>query len=362
MTRVAIVTSHLQPGDAVSNDVVGMAAALARRGLDSRIYSESSELTDTAVFEVSDIKEFLREPDDLLVYHYSIGWGPGLDLLRTKRSRTVIKYHNITPPEAFAGVSPWHEERCRAGLAELKEVVRVDCDLYLADSEFNRDDLVAEGVSEEKCVVVPPFNHIDDLQFAEADIQTLDMYRDARTNIVMVGRIAPHKRHDDLIEAFAVYHHDHNPGSRLFIVGKEEVPFEKYSERLRTLANFYALDKAIVFTGGVSVNELKAYYLLSSVFAIASEHEGFCVPVVEAMSLRVPVVAYTSTAIPDTVGEAGIVLDERNPQLMAEAIRHVVTDENLNFELGLMGRQRYERDFTTERIETEFFRAVNRLL
>ena len=361
MTRVAIVTSHLQPGDAVSNDVLGMGSAFTKRGFDARVYSESSDLTDAQVFDVSEIHEFLRDKSDLLVYHYSIGWKPGLSLLRTAKCRTAIKYHNITPPESFAGISPWHEEKCRTGIEELKDVVRAKCNLYLADSKYNRDDLVAEGIAEENCFVVPPFHHIDHLQFIEADTKTLDAYRDGRTNVLMVGRVAPHKGHDDLIRAFAAYHHDHDPGSRLFIVGKEEAAFEIYSTRLRALANDFVVDDAVLFTGGVPLSELKAYYLLSKVFAIASQHEGFCVPVVEAMSLTVPVVAYASTAIPDTVGGAGIVLEERNPQLMSEAINSLVKDEALNFELGLMGRQRYEDYFTTQHIEDELFRVIARL-
>jgi len=361
MNRVAIVTSHLQPGDAVSNDVLGMCGAFAKRGYDARIYSESSDLTGAQVFKVSDIHQFLTDPSDLLVYHYSIGWDPGLQLLRTRKCRTAIKYHNVTPPEAFAGISPWHEKKCRAGIEELKEVVRAGCDLYMADSPYNRDDLVAEGINEESCFVVPPFHHIEELQFVEADTETLDQYRDSRTNVLMVGRVAPHKGQDALIKAFALYHHDHDPGSRLLIVGKEESAFEIYSRRLRKLANFFAIDDAVLFAGGVSLSELKAYYLLSKVFAIASQHEGFCVPVVEAMSLTVPVVAYASSAIPDTVGGAGIVLDERDPRFMAEAINRLVKDEALNFEFGLMGRQRYEDHFTTEKIEAELFRAVESL-
>src|SRR5262245_9643823 len=203
MTRVAVVTSHLQPGDAVSNDVLGMCNAFARRGFDARAYSESSDFTEPKVFDVSEIDEFLAGPSDLLIYHYSIGWAPGLKLLRKAKCRTGIKYHNVTPPRYFVGVSPWHEEKCRAGLAELKEIVDAKCDIYLADSNYNRDDLLLEGV--DRCFVVPPFHQIDRLQFVEADIATLDRYRDGRINILMVGRVAPHKRHDDLIRAFAYY-------------------------------------------------------------------------------------------------------------------------------------------------------------
>jgi glycosyltransferase involved in cell wall biosynthesis len=361
MTRVAIVTSHLQPGDAVSNDVLGMGGAFAKRGFDAQVFSESSDLTDTQTSKVSEINQFLTDPEDLLVYHYSIGWEPGLRLLRIAKCRTAIKYHNVTPPESFAGISPWHEQKCREGIEELKEIVGTGCDLYLADSPYNREDLLAQGIKKENCFVVPPFHHIDYLQFIEADIDTLDAYRDGRTNVLMVGRVAPHKGHDVLIKAFALYHHDYDPQSRLLIVGKEEAAFEIYSKRLRELANFFAVAQAVHFVGGVSARELKAYYLLSRVFAIASEHEGFCVPVVEAMSLSVPVLAFASSALTGTVGGAGIVLDKRDPQAMAEGIDHLARDEALNFELGLMGRKRYEDHFATAQVEAALFEAVDSL-
>jgi glycosyltransferase involved in cell wall biosynthesis len=359
MSRVAVVTSHLQPGDAVSNDVLGMCSAFAKRGFDARVYSESSDLTDEQVFNVSEIHEFLKDQSDLVVYHYSIGWKPGIPLLRTVKCRKAVKYHNITPPGYFSGISPWHEEKCREGLEDLKKIVHSDCDLFLADSAFNRDDLLLEGADEGRCFVVPPFHQIDRLNFIEADLETLDAYRDGNANILMIGRVAPHKKHDDLIIAFADYHHDYNSKSRLIIVGKEEAAFEIYFQRLRELASFLGVDDAVLFVGGASLSELKSFYLLAHVFAIASEHEGFCVPIIEAMSMKVPVVAYGCSAIPDTVDGAGVVLDKRNPSLMAEAIARLVGDQGMSFNLAMMGRRRYLEYFTNERIGAELFRALN---
>jgi glycosyltransferase involved in cell wall biosynthesis len=361
MSRVAILTSHLTSGDAVSNDVVGMHDAFLRRGLEARMYAGGADFTEPEVHPVSDIRQFLTDPADILIYHYSIGWNPGIELLRELNCRTAIKYHNVTPPEFFVGVSPWHEEKCRAGREELADIARADCDIYLADSEYNREDLLIEGVAEERCFVVPPFHHIERLQAIEPDMEVLDEYRDGLTNILMVGRVAPHKGHPMLIDAFAAYHHDYNPQSRLIIVGKEEEAFKIYSERVRGMSAYMLFEDAVVFTGGASDEELKAYYLLASVFAIASEHEGFCVPIIEAMSMKVPVVAYASSAIPATVGGAGLLIAERRPYLMAEAIDRLVRDEALGFALGMKGWQRYERHFANEKIEMELFRALGKL-
>jgi glycosyltransferase involved in cell wall biosynthesis len=361
MSRVAILTSHLASGDAVSNDVVGMRQALERRGLDARIFAGSSDLIETEVHPHDQTKQFLTGPADLLIYHHSIGWDPGLELLREVDCRTAIKYHNVTPPEFFAGISPWHEEKCRAGRQELGVVARAGCDLYLADSEYNRKDLLLEGVPEQISFVVPPFHHIERLQSIEPDLGILDEYRDGKVNVLMVGRVAPHKGHLALIQAFAAYHHDYNRDSRLFIVGKEEAAFKLYSQRMREMAALTFSEDAVLFVGGIQDDALKSYYLLASVFAIASEHEGFCVPLVEAMSMKVPVVAYASSAIPATSGGAGLIISERRPYLMAEAIDRVVRDDALNFAFGMLGSRRYEQYFTNEKIERELFRALSRL-
>jgi glycosyltransferase involved in cell wall biosynthesis len=356
--RVAILTSHLSTGDAVSNDVVGMCDAFARRGFEARMYAGSWDQSEAEVFPVTEILGFLKDPADLMIYHYSIEWGPGLELLRNLECRTAIKYHNVTPPEFFVGVSEWHEEKCRIGRAELKVIAEAGCDIYLSDSEYNRQDLLNEGAHPDKCFVVPPFHHIDRLRALEADLDVLDDYRDGKTNILMVGRVAPNKGHPALIEAFAVYHHDYNRDSRLLIIGKEEEAFKLYSRRLRETTAFLMMEDSVAFIGEASDSALKAYYLLASIFAIASEHEGFCVPIIEAMSMKVPVVAYASSAVPATVGGAGLVLDERQPYLMAEAINRLVCDESLSIALGMKGWQRYQQHFTNEQIEVELFRAL----
>jgi glycosyltransferase involved in cell wall biosynthesis len=361
LQRVAVVTSHLASGDAVSNDVVGMWRALAGRGVEARMYAGSWDFSDPEVHPVSEIRQFLREPADLLVYHHSIAWTPGRELLRERNFRRAVKYHNVTPPEFFAGVSPWHEEMCRTGREELREVAGAGCDLYLADSEYNRQELLAAGAPGALSLVVPPFHHIDRLKAIEADLDVLDEYRDGRTNVLMVGRVAPHKGHVALIEGFAAYHHDYNRASRLVIVGKEEQAFKVYSDRLREAVTFLLLEGAVVFTGEATDEALKSYYLLAHVFAIMSEHEGFCVPIVEAMSMKIPVVAYSSSAVPFTAGGAGLLLQERSPYLLAEAIDRLARDESLALALGTKGWRRYEQQFSNGKIERDFFDALGSL-
>ncbi len=361
MNRVAILTSHVSTGSAVSSDVLGMRAALAKRGIDARVYAESSDLQEPKIWPLGEIDDFLKEPDDILIYHHSIGWSPALGLLQGLKCKTVIKYHNITPSSFFSGISAWHEEKCREGREQLQAIVDAGCDLYLSDSEYNQEELLAAGADEFRSFVVPPFHEIDRLQSLDADLGTLDQYRDGRAIVLSVSRVAPHKGHVELIEAFADYHHYHNQNSRLLIVGPEEEAFAAHSRRLREMVQFLLVEDAVVFTGEISDAALRACYLLASVFVSPSKHEGFCLPLVEAMAAKVPIVSHDSAAIPETVGAAGIVLQDRDAELMAESINLLVKDEAMNVQLGIEGRRRYEKHFATSSIETKFLRALGNL-
>lgn len=358
MHRFAIVTSHLTSGDAVSNDVMKMQRVLENHGCEARTYAESWDLEEPKIWPLAEVEEFLRNADDVLIYHHSFGWEAGITLLRKLKCKTIIKYHNVTPQEFFTGVSAWHEEKCAEGRRQLEFIASAGCKAYLADSAYNMHELLDLGADPSHSFVVPPFHHIEELDSIPADLTTIETYRDGKTNLLSVSRVAPHKNQEALIEAFAIYHHYCNPKSRLFIVGREEKAFETYSARLRNLVEFLLLGDAVVFAGEVSQSALKAFYLLSNIFLFASKHEGFSVPLVEAMAMKVPIVSYGATAVPETVGGAGVVLDSLNPERMAEAVDLIVRDEAANVALGISGRQRYQEHFTNARIERQFLRAL----
>ena len=362
MSRIAILTPSITTGDAVSNDVLGMYDVLQERGYEVRVFAEGWALDKPRVWPAPQIGNFIEQPTDVLIYHYSRGWDPGLDLLRDLKCRKIIKYHNVTPPEFLAGYNSDFAAMCLEGREQLALIARSGSDLYLSDSAYNMRELVVEGAGDSKSFVVPPFHHVDRLHSVTPDPSVVSSCGDGKVNICMVGRVAPNKSHPALIEAFAAYHHDYNPNSRLIIVGKEEVRLAKYSRLLRTLARRLKLQDDVIFTGEVSDHALRAYYAAAHVFMITSEHEGFCVPLVEAMAMKIPIVAYASTAIPETVGSAGLVWEERNPYLLAESIKSIVSDRSVGQTLSAMGWRRYEQHFTNARIEAGFWNAVNGLL
>ena len=359
MARFAIATSHLTSGDAVSNDVVTMQHVLENHGFEVRLYAGSADFEEPQVWPLGEITEFLQTPDDVLIYHHSFGWETGIAMLRQLKCKTIIKYHNVTPPEFFAGVSAWHEEKCAEGQRQLEFIAAAGYEAYFSDSAYNMQQLLDLGADPARNFVVPPFHHIDRLDAIYGDREILETYRDGKTNVLSVSRVAPHKNQESLIEAFAIYHHYHNSDSRLLLIGREEKAFDTYSLRLRELIKFLLLEGAVVFAGEVSDAALKAYYLVSNAFLFASKHEGFSVPLVEAMAMKVPIVTYGAAAVPETVAEAGVVLEELDPEKLARALNVVVSDETTNVALGLRGWQRYEQNFTNQRIETLFLQALH---
>ena len=347
--------------DAVSNDILGMFGVLQRHGNEVRIFSETRALGSQRIFDVSGIRGFLKDMDSVLVYHYSVGWDPVLTLMQELKCRKVIKYHNVTPPKFFMGFSSFDQELCENGRKQLTQLAQSACDLYLADSTYNMNELVAGGANSSRSFVVPPFHHIDRLSGITADESLLEKYGDGNANILTVGRVTPNKGHITLLEVFASYYYNYNKHSRLIIVGKGGEGLTPYSKLLHRAVLSLGLEEKVVFTGGVSDAALKAYYMLADTFVMTSEHEGFCVPLVEAMSMKLPITAFASTAIPETLGDAGLAWPERDPFLIAESIDQILKERAVRNALGSKGRRRYESMFTNEKIENVFLQALSNL-
>jgi glycosyltransferase involved in cell wall biosynthesis len=358
MARVSILTPTLVPSDAVSNDVLGMHDVLTRRGHEVHLFAEDWNVEGFRVNHVWKAPEACERLDDILIYHHSIGWVAGSDVLKNCAAKTVIKYHNVTPPEFFAEISAQHQRLCEVGRAQLAAIARADHTAYLAASEYNLRELLREGADDSRSFVVPPFNQAGSLATVVPDMKILDQYADGRTNLLMVGSLRPNKGHIALIEAFAQYYYDYNCNSRLFIVGAEDESLKAYSTSLRHFAQMLHVEEAIVFTGEVPVEALKSYYLSASVFVIASEHEGFCVPLVEAMAMKLPIVGYASAAVAETVGGCGILWPERDPALIAESINLLIEDEAVSASVSLSAQGRYEDMFANAVIEGQFLRAA----
>ena len=284
-------------------------------------------------------------PDDVVILHFALP-SPLTAALREHKGRRVLLHHNITPPEFFA---PWDEELariCAIGRQELEGLVG-HVDLGLADSEFNRRDLEALGFV--RTGVLPIY--LDFRRYREAPNPVMRrLLEDGRTNVLFVGRVVPNKRHDDLVRLASYWKRFISPDLRLVLVGK--LPRRReYMDALQSL--FYEEGLApseVLFPGHVEHDDLLACYAAAHVFVSMSEHEGFGVPLVEAMLLRVPVVAYRCTAVGDTLGGAGLQFEEKRLAPMAEAAHMVATDATVRARV-LEGQDRRLAAFAPAAVE-----------
>ena len=357
--RIAICTPYLNPHDAVSNDVIAMYHALRGRGYETNIFVEESFVNFPTSSKLKSIRGFISNSKDILIYHHSVGWNAGIKILKELNCCKVVRYHNVTPARFFEGFSEAHVYACEAGRKQLCDMAHFNISLFLSASGYNSKEIYEKGFADIPCIVVPPFHRIDRLEGLEADSEFLNSLRDGKINLLMVGRVAPNKGHSELVDAFSIYHWQYNQNSKLLIVGKEDYSsLRGFTVSLRSKIADLKLNKSVLFLGEVSDMALKSCYLAADVFMITSEHEGFCVPLVEAMSMRVPIVAYGSTGIPGTVGRAGLVWDECDPFLLAGSVDRVVKDEHVRLALGDMGWRRYKSLFSNDKIKSRFFEAL----
>jgi L-malate glycosyltransferase len=320
--RIHQVLATLAYGDAIGHQVLAIQNVLRDAGYASDIFVETFDHRLESA--TRDYRELIDEsdPDNLLIHHFSLG-SRASRVAFALPDRMVLIYHNITPPEYFVGVHRALVRQCFRGRRELGAYAK-RCDLALGDSEFNRAELQTLGFPRTGVLPVAA-----DLSYLDCTPYRLvaQQFDDEWTNILFVGRVIPNKRIEDLIRAFHAYHTIHNPRSRLLIVGAHG-GFERYLAALQSLTA--ALETSDVhFMGHVSGEELAAYYEIADVFLCLSEHEGFCVPIVEAFSMEVPVVAYASTAVPSTMDGAGVLIEDKDPRHVAEILNAIVPDRVL---------------------------------
>ena len=351
--KAGIVIPTLYHGDAVGNDAVGMAKRLRGRGIEVVFFNNGTPSPEP-VTHVDRLPEVLTSPDDLLIYHHSIGFEPGVRAVeQTVCRRKAVKYHNVTPPEFFR--DNWEVARgCEEGIAQVARLADTDAAIW-TDSVYNGEH-VRQFRPGRAFDELPPFHHADQLLAMEPDHRAVSGLDDWATTILCVGRVVSNKNLPLAVAAFADYRRRFNRHARLVIAGDQPVPF--HAVELRESIEAHDQAGYVFVTGKVSNEQLKGLYLVADVLLVTSRHEGFCVPLIEAMGLRVPVVAVPTAAVPYTGGDAARYADGNAAALAAE-IDAVLTDEDERELQTLRGRERYDERFSTAAIERRFAGLVD---
>ncbi len=330
----------LSPGDATSQHALQIRRIVRELGHRSDIFVE--HVDERLAIEVVPFGEYGSRAHpagaaDVLVYHMAIG-STLADFVVDQPGDKVVDYHNITPERFFFG---WNDDIVH-GLALGRRQLAVfaaKAVLGMADSSYNQSELRSVGFP--TTAVVPIL--LDPDQFGrELDRALLAELGDRKAgggaDVLFVGRISPNKRQHEVIKAFAVYRRAYDPLARLTLVGGSSSG--RYLRALRDFAASLGVTDAVTFTGVISDSALTAHYRAADVFLCCSEHEGFCLPLLEAMANDLPVIAVAAAAVPETLGDAGLSFDRCDPALLAAGIDRLVRDGSLRESLVAAGRMR----------------------
>ena len=330
-------------GDAVGDNERVMRGLFRERGHESEIYALTidEDLTE----EIRPWHHSESRQGDVTMLHFAVP-SPMTAALGTLPGARILHYHNVTPAHFFAPYDAGIAQMAAAGRRELATLAdRVD--LALGVSSYNRDELDALGFR--NTGVLPIVVDVDRLRDGLPVPSIEKVLQDGLVNILFVGRIAPNKKIEDHIRLAEHYKRYVDTYYRFIFVGKyDAVP--RYFDTVRALiAKYQMLSDRFWFTGPVPDRELAAYYRNAHAYVSLSEHEGFCVPLVEAMAMDVPVLAYAAAAVPETLGGAGVSFAPKDLEQAAELLGGLVYDDP--FRRGVIeGQRRRVLDFGRDRL------------
>jgi L-malate glycosyltransferase len=342
-------------GDAVGDSARRVRAMLRRMGHESELYAITID---------DDLRDAVRPFDDpasrradVTILHFAVP-SAMTEAFAGVGGVRVLQYHNITPAHFLAPYDAHLADLARRGRHELAELAGT-VHLALGDSEYNRAELERLGFGQTG--VLPIAVDTRRITLAPPRPALEDALDDGLDNILFVGRIAPNKRIEDHVRLAALYHRLVSPDSRFVFVGRMDI-VPGYHAAVRALIDQCGLPgDRFLFTGAVPDEDLATYYRMASVYLSLSEHEGFCVPLVEAMAADVPILAYAAAAVPDTLGGAGVQFAPKDLEQAAELLGLLVHDDELRAAV-VDGQRRRLADFGEDRIERDLAAVVERVI
>jgi glycosyltransferase involved in cell wall biosynthesis len=316
----------LHYGDALGNSAMALHRFLQGKGIESRLVAMTCDecLQDEAIR----FKDYRLDPLSVKVLHFAVASQLTDYFLELKGKKAMI-YHNVTPARFFADFS---EELTRFTHAGREHLGRLrDCfDLSLGDSTYNADELRELGFG--RVQVFPLLVNLDDYD-GDYSRAYLELLRNERKNILFAGRIMPNKKIEDLVKVIFFYKKYISPNVRLIVAGNTR-SLPKYFHAVQDLAaRFYLTAEDVLFTGHLPAGEFLALYRLADLFLSMSEHEGFCLPLLESCYFRLPVLAFDAGAVAETLDGAGLLFRDKNPARVACLLEQVLEDEPLRRQL-----------------------------
>jgi glycosyltransferase involved in cell wall biosynthesis len=335
----------------------------ARRVRD--ILRTSGHTSDLFALTMDDeLREEVRafaDPDarrgEVTIFHFALP-SPMTAAFASLDGARVLQYHNITPAAFFAPYDPALFRLAALGRQELRSLAG-HVDLALGDSDFNRRELEAMGFA--PTGVMPIAVNTGRITAAPRRPALEKILGDGLINILFVGRIVPNKRIEDHIRLAELYKRYVDSYYRFIFVGRYDGLPRYYAQVRALIAEFQMLPDRFWFTGPVPDADLAAFYRWADAYVSLSEHEGFCVPLVEAMAADVPILAYAAGAVPETLGGAGVLFEPKDLELAAEMLGTLVYDRAVRDRV-IEGQRRRLADFAPARIEQRLKEALDTIV
>lgn len=341
------VTSH----DAIGNDIESMFNIINELKFPCKVYAENKLNKKIDYISKEEMEKWISEYATVIIYHHSVFWEEGENILHKSKCRIIFRYHNITPASFFEPYNKDYYFQCEKGRKQTLRFVNNFRDAFwLSDSKYNNTDL--KDVDEEKLYICAPFHKIDTWSNCKLDDTVMKKTVESKDiSLLFVGRVAPNKGHLFLLEILRVYLLNYNNEIKLRIIGKFDDALESYNKLIEDKIKQYKLEEYVEFVGEINDSILASYYLGSDFFVCASEHEGFCVPILEAQKFGLPIITLNSCAIPDTGGKGQILLD-KEARKFAAAINVLYSNKNYYTKIqkiGFVNYKKYEFEFLKEK-------------
>jgi len=357
---VVICHQSIVPYDAIGNDIAEMHRLLQSR-FAAAVYGNFVSFPGVDPVDAGTLDALIARPENLLIYHHSIYWAEGEEILRRAKARIVVRYHNITPQSFFEAYDDTLYALCRQGREQTMRLKMLLPDaLWMADSAHNLREAGLESLA--RTVVVPPFHAIERWGRTVPDEPVLrGLVESDRLNLLFVGRLVPSKEVGLLIRSVADHAIAYGRPLCLHVVGAPLAEGDAYHREMQRLVEWLGLEDRVHLVGRVDDPTLLAYYLGSDYFVCASAHEGFCVPLVEAQALRLPIIARDVPAVRETLGGDQLCLGAA-PEEYSAAIETLVRNPHYRRWLIERGLENFERRFALPRIAERFWRALDAVI
>jgi L-malate glycosyltransferase len=357
VTAVHQFVPALLPRDATGDHTLALRDTLRATGWESDIYVEAAHDELSAESSYFERYPARARPDDVLLYQVSTA-SPVADFLAGRPETLVLDYHNITPPSFYEGWEDHTADKVALARSQVAELAPLAA-LGIADSSFNAAELTRLGCR--STAVVPLLVEMDAGRAVvdHAELARLGADHGSSTVLLFVGRLSPNKAQHHLVEALWLYRRWHDPDAVLHLVGPAVT--RSYVDAVFAFADELGLAGAVRHGEDLTDGELGAWYADADVFVCLSDHEGFCIPLLEAMRSGLPIVAFAAGAVPETLGEAGILLDSKRPGVVASAVHRVRRDAGLVDGLTAAGHRRLE-SFSLARTRARFVDVLTGLV